>query len=344
MSRVEVFLDETPGETRGIVVRDGGYERLIVQRDDDRPTLRLSARVNGRVMRIEPAMKAAFVDLGVADMAGFLSLPSGQRLTEGARVEVEVAAEPRDGKGPTLRWIGPATGEVGLTTAGPDVRAWLEVLVPGVEPVTGAQAIQAGWNAEEEALSSGVAVADLGLDLDLRRTRALVAADLDWSAVGAGARRTARDRANGRGLDEVARLVRLKSWGGLVAIDLIGVGHDGAATAAAARRAFRDEPQLVLGPVNRFGVLMLSVPWRWTPVEQRLATDDPASSMRRSAQEGVRRLYHALLSDRSTPRRVLRCSPEEAALAEPWVTRIGPRAGLVADAGCRPGEAALEAG
>ena len=88
MSVVEVFLDETPGETRGVIVRDGRFEHLIIQRDDDPPQHRLGARSIGRVARIEPGLRAAFVDLGSDGLAGFLPLSGPVKLAEGARIEV----------------------------------------------------------------------------------------------------------------------------------------------------------------------------------------------------------------------------------------------------------------
>lgn len=344
MSRVEVWLDETPGETRGVVARDGRFEQLIIQRDDDPPSQRLGARSVGRVMRIEPSIKAAFVDLDGRGLAGFLPLSGPGRQTEGAKVEVEVTAEARDDKGSTLKLIGPATGDPRLIMEGPSVEAVLGLLAPGITPMTGVAAIQASWDAEAEALAQGVVVEDLGLDLRIERTRALVAADLDWAAAGSPAGRKIRDRANARGLAETARLIGLKSWGGLVAIDLIGAGHDGESVAAAARRAFADEPKLVLGPVNRFGVLMLSLPWRRTPVETRLKNPSGADSLRTRAQAAVRGLSHALMSNRAAPAHILRCAPEEASLAELWVRALGPRARLIADPTRRPGQYELEEG
>src|SRR5690606_3316282 len=101
-------------------------------------------------------------------------------------------------------------------------------------------------------------------------TRALVAVDIDHAAAPGRDGRRDKGRANLEGLAQAARLIRLKGWGGLVAIDLVGTGHDGAALLAAARAAFGTEPGIVLGPVNRFGVMMLSLPWRTTPIEERL--------------------------------------------------------------------------
>ena len=41
---VEVFLDETPGETRGAIMRDGRYTHLLVHRQDEALQTRLGAR------------------------------------------------------------------------------------------------------------------------------------------------------------------------------------------------------------------------------------------------------------------------------------------------------------
>lgn len=322
MSRIEVFLDDTPGETLGVVVRDGRFEHLLIQRDDEPPALRLGARSIGRVARVEPGLKGSFVDLGEEQPA---FLPGAKPPPEGSRIEVEVTAEPRASKGAVVRLIGPATGEPGLLAAGPDVIESLAVLAPGVEPRGGLDGIRAGLAAEEEALGDGLRIESLGLDLAIQRTRALVAVDLDL-APGSATGRNARDRANARGLEEAARLIQLRRWGGLVAVDLIGVGHDGEAVLASARRAFGDVA--AYGPVNRFGVLMLSLPWGRRPFEEMMRPTGEPDRLRLTAQTAVRRLRLALLSDRSQPTMTLSCGPAIAEIARPWIEALGPRARL----------------
>ena len=154
MSEVEVLLDEGPGEVRGVLVRDGRYERLIVQREDDPVQHRLGARSLGRVREVEAGYRAAFVDLGCEGPAGFLPLGKTERLRVGEGVEVEVTAEPREDKGPTLRRRGAGEGQPRLIQAGPDVRARLAALAPGLDPVGGAAAIRARLEAEEDALAT----------------------------------------------------------------------------------------------------------------------------------------------------------------------------------------------
>lgn len=342
MTDVEVFLDEMPGETRGMVARGGRFHHLLIHRDSDPAQHRLGARSVGRIAGIEPSLNAAFVDLGADPPFGFLPLGRQSRLTEGQKVEVLVTAEPRERKGPTLKLLGDGAGEPRLVTPGPSVAERLAELVPGAEVLTGVPAIQAAWDAEEEALGGGDFFADSGVDLAVQRTRALIAVDIDY--VGAPGRDARRGRASANliGIQQAARLISLKRWGGLVAIDLVGSGHDGDAITTAARRAFAGD-QVAFGPVSRFGVLQLSMPWRETPVEEVLNDGFGRPTVETRALHIVRHLHHAQLSDRSVPQFVARCAPEEAAIAAPLVGRLGPRGLVQADSAIQPGRAVVEA-
>lgn len=344
MSDVEVFLDETPGEIRGVVARDGRFEHLLIEREDDLAAHRLGARVAGRVVEVPDGLKGAFVDLGAA-AHGFLPFRGGARAGEGARVEVEVVAEPRETKGPMLRLVGPAEGPPRLLRPAPGVRETLAALAPGVEPATGPAAIRAGSEAEEEAASPGALFPDTGLDLMIERTRALVAVDFDLApGRGLATGGKARERANRQGLAQTARLLRLKRWAGLVVIDLIGTGHDGPAIQAAARRAFGDDPAIGYGPVSRFGLLQVSLPWGRTPLEEIFNGPDGRRKVEHRAQDVVRALRLALLSETGSPRVRARCAPEEAAIAAPLAARLGPRAELRADAAIAPAAFLIEEG
>lgn len=337
MSGLEAFLDETPGETRAVVTRNGRFERLIIQRDSDDPRRRLGARCVGRVAAVDAGLKGAFVDLGDGEPFGFLPLRKTDRAAAGRKLEIEVVAEAREYKGPTLRLIGAAEGEPRLLAPGPTAAEWLARLAPGVAPRTGPEAIRAALEAEEEALAAEATFPGLGLRLAVERTRALVAVDIDHAPTPGREGRRDKARANRDGLVEAARLIRLKGWGGLVAVDLVGTGHDGAAMTAAARAAFGDDPEIVYGPVNRFGVLMLSLPWRWTPVEERLSGADGRPTVETRAIEGVRRLGLALAEDTASPYLTLRSPPAAAAVAAALAGRLGPRARVAADPGLTGG-------
>lgn len=338
---LEVFLDETPGETRGIVARDGRFERLIIQRDDDPLQNRLGSSSVGRVVQAEPGFSAAFLDLGGSGRPAFLPFGPGRPPREGDHLAVQVTAEPREQKGPTVRLIGAAVGPPRLLEPGPDVRAELARLAPSVTPVTGPAAIQASWDAEEEAMGQGDFFAETALDLAVQRTRAMVAVDIDYAHLPGRDARRGRLRANLEGIRHAARHIRLKSWGGLVAIDLVGSRHDAEMITAAARAVFED-PDAVFGPLNRFGVLQLSLPWRRMPVEERLRGWDGQQVLATSAIAAVRSLRMRMLHDTSTPRFTARCHPQEAAVVTPLAARLGPRAAIVADPTIRMGQAEIE--
>lgn len=334
---VEVFLDAMPGETRGVVFRDGWPEHLLIQRDSDVPQHRLGARCVGRVIEMNAGLRGAFVDLGAGDPAGFLSLGREATVRNGDRIEIEVAAEPRDGKGPVLRHSGPGEGMPRLLAPGPDVAARLAALAPGVDIETGLAAIMAGREAVEAALGDTTVIPAIGLDLAVQRTRALVAVDIDHAPVAGRDARRGRERANREGLVHAARLIRLKRWAGLVVIDLIGTGQDGDMIQRTARTAFGGDPAVVFGPVNRFGLLSLSLPWRLRPIEAVLGR-----SVEDRALDTVRALRHRLLDDTATPRFTAVCAADEAAVAAPLVARLGPRAALRAAPGLAPGAARIE--
>lgn len=333
MSGLEVFLDDTPGETRGIVTRDGAAAHLVIHRDDDEPRHRLGARLIGRVGRVEAGFNAAFVDLGRGEPFGFLPLAGGPPVREGDRLEVRVAAEPRDGKGPSLRRLGPGEGAPRLIAEGPDVAEILAALAPGVEPVRGAAAIEAAWAAEEEAMQVEHRFPAVGVDLSLERTRALIAVDIDHAGPPGRDAKKARARANREGLRQAARLIQLKSWGGLAVVDLAGVRPDADQALADARAAF-DRPGAAFGPVSRFGLVQVSLPWERRPIEERLRDAQPFRL--------ARALRHALLTDTRSPRIVARCGPDLERACAPLAARLGPRAGLVVEPGWTAGRYEIE--
>jgi len=338
---VEVFLDETPGETRGAVMRDGRYTHLLIHREGDPAQTRLGARSIGRVTEVNQGLRGAFVDIG-ADAAAFLHFSRNDRLSQGERLEVVVTAEPRAGKGAVVRRLGPGEGTPRLLQAAPSIAEQLRDLAPGEESVVGIAAIDAVIEAEEEALARSCVFASHGIDLAIERTRALVAVDIDFASMPGRDPKQARAVANREGLRQAARLIGLRNWAGLVVIDLVGDGQDAEAQAKSARAAFAHEPQAVFGPVSRFGLLQLSLPWRRMPIEEVLLGTDGRASARTRALSLVRALRRQLLSDTRSARITARCAPEEAAVAGPLATRLGPRAHVLADAAVPVGRGHIE--
>lgn len=339
---VEVFLDETPGETRGAVMRDGRYTHLLINRESDAAQTRLGARSVGRVIEVNPGLRGAFVDIA-APAAAFLPFPRNERLTQGQWLEVVVTAEPRAGKGAMVRRLGPGEGTPRLIQPAPSIAEQLRHLAPNEESVTGIAAIDAVVEAEEEALARSCVFASHGIDLAVERTRALVAVDIDFASTLGRDPKQARAAANREGLKQAARLIGLRHWGGLVVIDMIGDGADAEAQSKAARAAFGHDPQAVFGPVSRFGLLQMSLPWRRTPIEEVLLAGGRPSVQTR-ALSVVRALRRQLLADTLSPRIIARCAPEEALIADPLAARLGPRAVIQADAAIPPGRGRIEEG
>lgn len=315
-----------PGETRGIVARDGVCHRLLIERSTDKETHRLGTRMVGRVARVEPGIRAAFVDMGVGEPFGFLPLSKTQRLDAGAKIEVLVTNEPRENKGPLLRYVGEATGELRILEAGPDVASRLKALAGSQPLVTGLEALRMGLQAVEEGLACGSVRTDAGLDVAVERTRALIAVDIDYAPLPGKDSRRARDQVNRLGLQEAARLLRLKSWGGIVAVDFAGVNLHAESINGLARAVFADTEGAAFGPLSRFGVLQLSLPWGMRPLDERMKAPEAR------ALEGLRQLNEAILSQTAVPVWVLHCEAAWEAYLAPLVRELGPRARLKASA------------
>lgn len=340
---VEVFLDETPGETRGAIMRDGRYTHLLIHREDDVAQTRLGARSVGRVIEVNPGLRGAFVDIA-APTAAFLPFPRNDRITQGQRLEVVVTTEPRAGKGAVVRRLGPGEGTPRLIQAAPSIAEQLRDLALGEESVTGIAAIDAVVEAEEEALAQSIVFASHGIDLAIERTRALVAVDIDFAPTPGRDPKQARAAANREGLKQAARLIGLRNWGGLVVIDMVGDGQDAESQFKVVRAAFGHEPQAVIGPVSRFGLLQMSLPWRRTPIEELLLDAGGRPSVQTRALSVVRAVRRQLLTDTLSPRIIARCVPEEALIAHLLAARLGPRAVIEADPAIPAGRGRIEEG
>lgn len=335
MSR-RLYLDEGPGEARGVVVLDGRPERLLVRRVTDRDEHQPGARLAGRVGSMDRALGIVFVDLGV-EPSGVLSL-SGEasRLAEGGRVEVEVMAPPRESKGPALRLIGPAEGEPRLLAPAPSLEAELRACAPGATVTRGRDAREAADLAEQAALAPAHRLASGGT-LWIEPTRALVAIDVDVGSASGDARRAAT-RANREAIAAAAVLLRLKGLGGPVVFDLAGKGHDGESLKTAAEAAFApDQPGVAFGPISRFGLWPLVLPRRAAPTVDRLC--DPSG--RPTAATLALRLLRAIEAAAGPGQRVeARAAPEVAAFARSIETalldRIGPRFHIEGDPALAP--------
>jgi len=109
----DLVVESAPGETRAALLNGEVLSELLVLRRTDGPRRREIHL--GRVLRIERALNAAFVEIGAA-APGFLPLSGpARRVREGESLMVSVSAEAARGKGPRLA--------VGLPPMMPPARA-----------------------------------------------------------------------------------------------------------------------------------------------------------------------------------------------------------------------------
>lgn len=325
MSARSLYMDRAVGETRGVVTLDGQPERLLIRRDGDEQRLRCGALLVARVRRVEAALASAFLDLGDGAEAVLPFRPE-QRPVEGQALAVEIRSEPRPGKLAVVRAEGPAEGAPRLLQAPPGVAEQLSAMARGVPIVEGRQARDLADLAQAEALANIHPLAGGG-DIAIETTRALTTVDVDaGERKGSDFKRVTR-QLNLAALAAGARLLRLKSLGGLVVFDLTGRGHDGTAMLAAARTAFGpDNPGVAFGPISRFGTLEMTIPRRTPPVREVLCGADGTLSDRTLALALVRRIEDEAAAQPGA-RLVARCAPAVAAAAQDLVPGLADRIG-----------------
>ena len=324
MSERSLFLDRGIGETRGVVLLDGRPERLLLERDGDDQATRLGARHIARVRKVEPAFASAFVDLGGVE--ALFSFKPDARPVEGQSLEVEIRTEPRLGKLATVRVIGPAQGAPRLLAAPPSMAEQLAAFARGVDIIEGREARQVADEAEAEALDI-IHPLPGGGNLAIEPTRALVAIDVDiGERKGNDVKRVTR-AANLAALAASGRLLRLKSLGGIVVIDLVGRGHDGNALLTAARAAFSpDNPGVAIGPVGRFGTMEMTIPRRGPPLAETLCDANGALTNLTLALRLIRAIENEGAAQPGA-RLTATCAPAVADVAKPLAEKLAAKIG-----------------
>jgi hypothetical protein len=292
-----------------VVTLEGRPERLLIERDGE-TWPRLGLRRAARVALVDRALGLAVLDLGEGQQASLRLKADRTPPVQGQSLDIEIAIEPQGGK--------PAVARVLTVEADPapmpvSLEQRLALLAPGAPVTVGPEARRAADEAEDEALAvehhlgAGVSVA-------IEPTRALTAVDIDLGSGGSDGKRAAR-QANQAALAALGRLLRLKALGGLVVVDLVGRGHDGAALARTVQGAFApDQPGVVVGPVTKFGTLELALPRRYRPVREMLcdgAGRPTALTRALRLVRAVERQARAAPGDRLT----VRCAPEVAVAA-----------------------------
>ncbi|MDB5440459.1 MAG: RNA-binding protein [Caulobacteraceae bacterium] len=267
MSARRFYLDDGPGERRGVVTLDGYPERLLIERPGELASLKLGARSVARIRKIERTFSSAFLALPGGGEALLALREGGPKFTEGAAIEVEIGGEAREGKLAKARLIGEASGEPRLIQSGPSLMDDLRHLAGEEGEIVTGRAARSVADLAAEAAMAVVHALPSGGSIAIEPTRALTAIDVDLGNAAGEAKKAAR-RANMEALADGARLLRLKGLGGLVVFDLVGKGHDAVALMVAARAAFTpDNPGAAIAPISRFGTMEVSLPRRRAPLD-----------------------------------------------------------------------------
>lgn len=305
--------EQSIGETRWVALDTDGFPvALHLERETDAARrARLGERLEARVRKLDAATGGGFVDLGAKGEA-FLRTGAKEALTEGAGVTVEVVAEARRGKLPRAAL---ARGPAGSTGAA----RWRETLMGGAganveDRAAGDAEVAAAF---EDALSARVTLPGGGL-MQMARTEALVAADIDTSGRAArGGRAALALGVNLAAARELARQAHLRGLGGLMVLDCVapvdaGVGGEVRAAFLEAWRAISSRQVKALAP-SAFGLMEVSADWQGAPLEDRLA-----EAAETAALAGLRRLEAAARQARMT--RLTLALPRAAAA---WLAASG---------------------
>jgi ribonuclease G len=248
----ELFVSAGPGEWRAAWAEEGEVVELYVERGDTKPPGSIHL---GRVVRMVPALDAAFVDIG-DERPGFLPLrdvPAEAAINEGARLIVEVRREAWADKAPRLTAKIAAPAPLAPTIEPPArlfpppglapalalrlpgaphrialddgaILAELRATFPGAELV---QRASADWPFDVDAVFDAALSPSLGLEnggaVHLEETHAATLIDVDTGTPEGGTSGRAALAANRAATRLIARELRRRNIGGAVVIDFVGL-------------------------------------------------------------------------------------------------------------------------
>ena len=341
-----VLTDAAIGETRRVFFDSETLrpQRIDIARwSDEGRRARWGELYVGRIRSVDRARRGAFVDLGLKDEQGFLSLDAHGHMRiaqnehrpviEGETLIVKVTREGAWEKSPIVEFVETCVVPAPL---GRKARAERD---EDVEGRAHADAEGREWidAALDEALATRVGLKGGGR-LIIERTSALTAIDVD----AAGRRGAADPNMFARDLNieaarEAMRQLTLRSQGGLAAIDFVSMRnaeYRKAVESALKEAGKRDHWNLIIAPMSRFGIVELSRAQMTRPVRDILCDESGAKSAETVALEGLRALERETASVRG--RKIVARLPEEAAAwldakIIPWRAALEARIGTLWD-------------
>jgi len=275
---LETWTDSSVGETRQALVRDGRVIALRIARASEAGRrARWGEVYSARVTQVDRRRRGAFLDLGLKEQQGFLPLEQDGKarrgkherthLKEGAGVVVAITREAARGKSPVVELIeaafdGGAPHRLAVHESDEDLAR--------AKPADSSTRFKLDA-AIEDALARTAPIPGGGL-LTIDPTAALVAIDVD-----AGGRAGANDAErfaldlNIAAAQEIARQVRVRGLGGIIAIDFVSMRAKPhrAKLELALKAAFAGDPWAVqFGMLSRFGVFELSRAQMYAPLHE----------------------------------------------------------------------------
>ena len=267
----KVLTHDAPGEFRAVLC--DGEDRpvaLFCQRwRGVGERVRFGDVVPARIRTISEDAGGAFLEFKSGE-EGFLRLKSRAGLTEGAIVNVEVRSESRHGKLARVSQTERAAKDDSAFDNWRKAFPGAKLLIPDEAPTR----VEDAFN---DAMFKSVVLPGGG-QLHIERTRALTAFDVDTSGrVSAGSAGARALKINREAALEMARQAVLRSLGGALVLDCIDPLN------AASRDHIRDQTRdafasyglagaKVLKP-SPLGLLEVSIPWRFMPIEDMLNND-----------------------------------------------------------------------
>lgn len=326
-----LFRHRFLSETIEVLCESGQVVDLWIRDDSDPLTWQAGAIIEARYAGRNVGAAQDFADLDTGETVVVSGLKD-PRPNVGERLNLIVKSPPRGDKRAVMRLASEAHS--------------IPILEDTPEIVSGPEADVIAQDALDWALATQYPLAGGGV-LSIEPTRALVAVDVDGGSdagIGADFRRRMR-RINAAALVETARLLRMKGLGGLVVIDLVGVRHDADAVREQARQAFAVYgPEAQIGPLSRFGLLELSLPWTRRPLHERFVAANGDPTPRAEVLRLAREAVHLRRSDPGLGLR-LRLGRAAGAVAEglfqTYAQDLGPMIRFEVDPKVGPGQGSV---
>jgi Ribonuclease G/E len=297
----QILIQECVGETRAAVVDNGRIVELHMDRWSDHGKRALEGDVYwGRVRRVETALNAAFIDIGIGEDAflpfGRAGRPKG--FHEGLAVGVRIAREAHAEKGPNVALL-----EIDEADAPKECPSCLQST-----PLLAQRLVEANegsdsqWADEsshdlnaafEDALEPQVKIPGGG-SLYFEQTRAMTTVDVDADGrKGQGNAAKMTVDLNLSAAKEVARQIRMRGLGGIIAIDFLTMRGqpDRKATEKALRQGFRkDRAKVDVAPLSQFCVGELARQKRHRSLTEKMCNESGKLTVETRALAALRRL------------------------------------------------------